>query len=439
MPVLLALLVLLAGASHGLGASDESLQSSPGTACNDFNESLDYDYQRIDELALSTPLSAERSIKSLAAYLTKPAGNDREKARSIFRWVTNNIDYDAQALFQGDHDRQRSEDLLESRVSVCDGYSDIFQALAKEAGLEAVKISGYGKGYSYEPGEALGNSTNHAWNAVKLDGKWFLVDCTWGAGYVNEQRMYVRKFDSHYFMTPPCEFIFDHYPEDSRWQLLERPILRVEFERLVLLKPEFFEFGLDIGDHTAGEIAANGSINISLNAPADVLMMAVLEEKQERSSSFRVNLDEFVFVQRKDLRYDIHAAFPSAGDYVLGLYAKKKDDPGDYRQVAEYGIAAAAAGEYARGYPLAYGRFSDAGAFLLAPMSGWLKVGLPQSVMLRVPKARNVSVINAGNWTGLAQTGDQFEGTVTPSRGDVIVCANFEGDRYEGLIRYRAD
>ena len=42
---------------------------------------------------------------------------------------------------------------MKSRKSVCYGYSDIFLSLAKEADLETVRISGYGKGYGYLPGQ----------------------------------------------------------------------------------------------------------------------------------------------------------------------------------------------------------------------------------------------------------------------------------------------
>ena len=59
------------------------------------------DYTAIDQHALHTPKSAERTIASLAAYLTRPARNDREKARAIFRWITANIAYDDVAAMTG--------------------------------------------------------------------------------------------------------------------------------------------------------------------------------------------------------------------------------------------------------------------------------------------------------------------------------------------------
>ena len=122
-------------------------------APNDFNATLNYSYEEIDRHALNAPSSAEATVESLAAYLIEPAKNDREKARAIFRWITENIDYNVEVFFKGGSGATNSEDVLKSRKSVCYGYSDLFLSLAREAGLEAVRISGYGKGYGYMPGK----------------------------------------------------------------------------------------------------------------------------------------------------------------------------------------------------------------------------------------------------------------------------------------------
>ena len=124
-------------------------------APNDFNATLNYSYEEIDRHALNAPASAEATVESLAAYLIEPAKNDREKARAIFRWITENIDYNVEVFFKGGTGATNSEDVLKSRKSVCYGYSDLFLSLAREAGLQAVRISGYGKGYGYHAGQEL--------------------------------------------------------------------------------------------------------------------------------------------------------------------------------------------------------------------------------------------------------------------------------------------
>ena len=58
--------------------------------------------------------------------------------------------------------------LVNSRA-VCDGYAGAFILLARQFGLEAVKVSGI-----TEPG-----NVRHAWNLAKVEGLWYHVDVTW--------------------------------------------------------------------------------------------------------------------------------------------------------------------------------------------------------------------------------------------------------------------
>ena len=58
-------------------------------------------YAALDEHALKAPPEAEKSVEALARYLVEPAKNDREKARVIFRWITDRIRYDTESFFKG--------------------------------------------------------------------------------------------------------------------------------------------------------------------------------------------------------------------------------------------------------------------------------------------------------------------------------------------------
>ena len=199
-------------------------------------------FAAVDRHALATPKSAERSIPRLAAYLTRPARNEMEKARAIFRWVTHNIAYDADAFFSRRfrNARATAESVLKNRKGVCDGYTRIYEGLAKAAGLEVARVAGYAKGFGYELGDEIPKEPNHAWNAVKVDGRWILLDTTWGAGAVSrESRSFVRLFQEHYFQTDPKEMIFAHLPEDPKWQLLDKPVSRKKFANLPKLRPLF--------------------------------------------------------------------------------------------------------------------------------------------------------------------------------------------------------
>ena len=72
---------------------------------------------------------------------------------------------------------------------------------------------------------------NHAWNAVKIYDRWYLLDVTWASGSAIDLSRHQRKLDlNSYFLTEPRKFIQTHLPEDPSWQLLENKISLSDFE-----------------------------------------------------------------------------------------------------------------------------------------------------------------------------------------------------------------
>ena len=187
-------------------------------------------FQDIDKHALDATIADEASIESLAAYLAKPAKDDADKARAIFRWLADRIAYDVTLLHQAEPNR--AENVLKNRKAVCQGYADLYCHLGKAAGLEVVMVRGFARGYSGSTAIDRVPEPNHRWNAVKLNGEWRLLDATWGAGYLmnNEFHKSLREF---FFLTPPDKLIFSHYPLEPEWQLLTPPVKDEEFIKYV--------------------------------------------------------------------------------------------------------------------------------------------------------------------------------------------------------------
>lgn len=197
----------------------------------------------IDAYALATPASAESTPTALVQYLSQPARTDTEKARVIFRWVTDRISYDVDAYFSNNLTKMSAENVLQRRRSICDGYAALFERLAHEAGMEAVSISGYAKAYGHVPGTHF-DRPNHTWNAIKIDGQWRLIDTTWGAGYVRNGK-YVKVLTETFFLPTPEQMIFTHLPADDAWQLQSTPRLtKAQFEAMPDVEPAFFHLGI---------------------------------------------------------------------------------------------------------------------------------------------------------------------------------------------------
>jgi hypothetical protein len=389
-------------------------------------------YAATDALADSTPPAVERSVPSLAAYLARAGPDHRSRARAIYRWVAGHITYDVEGFRSGHPGDLSPEAVLRRGRSVCEGYAGLVKALGEAMGLEVRVVSGWSKGYGYSPGQRFDGPTNHAWDAVRIDGRWRLMDATWGAGYLDESLRFVRQFQEHYFLTRPEEFVFDHLPEDPTWQLLERPLTASQYADLVYLRPMFFRAGLRIGNHEHLVITADSRLTVTLGVSRRVQMSAqVLAAASQRP------LDgEFAFVQVDSGTARIDARFPRPGDYLLRAFAKPLGAAGALDWVLDYRVRVRR-GESAAAFPSTYEAFGAHRVRLLSPMDGVLRAGQRYTFRLRAPGALEVAVVAGGRWTRLAVHGEEFAGTATAVRGAVIIYAKYQpsGD-FEGLLRY---
>lgn len=204
-------------------------------------------FTTLDKYARETPDKYSYNNSKLVEYLKIPAKNDLEKARLLYSWIATHIRYDDEAFNSGRYKDQSADSILVNRTAVCEGYSSLFQELGDHMGLEVEKISGYAKGYGYEPGNKF-KDTNHAWNAVKIDGTWRLIDVTWGSSdseTTDKGLKSTMRFDPYWFCVQPEAFIFSHLPENKDWQLTDQTMTLKQYESLPFLHDSFFKLGFD--------------------------------------------------------------------------------------------------------------------------------------------------------------------------------------------------
>lgn len=152
------------------------------------------------------------------------------KAKLIHDWIADTIAYDVPAsLTVGDVDVSWQK-VIRSSKTICAGYAALFKKLCDVAGLECKIIRGYTNSPGYRRFGILGEDPNHDWNAVRLEGVWFLVNVTWDSGYVDDSGVDFKSYATTYFLAPPRDFILDHFPEGIEFQLLEKPISHEEYE-----------------------------------------------------------------------------------------------------------------------------------------------------------------------------------------------------------------
>ncbi|MDB5205572.1 MAG: hypothetical protein JWR72_647 [Flavisolibacter sp.] len=212
--------------------------------------SIDWNVQNIEA---KTP-------DSLAQLLTRNHTTELAKVRAIYSWITNHIAYnmdifrrnpgpykyspdplDTSAVWPSG-DEMIARKVLRKRVAVCDGYSRLFKVMCSYAGIEAEIVQGYGR---VNGGGDKKFRTNHTWNAVRIDSAWKLLDITWASGYTTYADDFVQKQNDFYFLTPPDQFITDHYPEELRWTLLANPPAPYELKKLPFRSKNFFKYGVN--------------------------------------------------------------------------------------------------------------------------------------------------------------------------------------------------
>ena len=183
-------------------------------------------YSLIDEASKMLPDSLIE-FPEVADYLTKDLTTTEEKVRAIYIWITHNIAYD---LDQSATEKEYAstaeivEGVMKDRKGVCMHYANLFLAMSESIGIQSYMISGYTR----ENNGTIA-SESHAWNAVKIDTNYYLLDLTWAAGYVYKHK-YVHEFRDAYFLIPPKEFIETHMPFDPIWQFLNTPIDNADFK-----------------------------------------------------------------------------------------------------------------------------------------------------------------------------------------------------------------
>lgn len=258
------------------------------------------------------PRKIRTSPELLSNHLTRNCSTDRMKVDSIYAWIISNIDYDYDVVnssnpLQG----QSPEQVLKKKETICYGYAELLVDMLSYQGIEATRIEGYTRDYDPEYDYTL-FSSDHAWVAIKLDGKWELADPTWDAGYIGripkkvktypkrwtkertfkkekkrfkwEKKMerkkkefddaqkgkdpytdkigFVRDTSYQHYLVHPDTFLLTHLPEVPEWQLREHTLSMDQFcqpqdsVRMALDDPQGdkLDFNTMISDYMAKNI-----------------------------------------------------------------------------------------------------------------------------------------------------------------------------------------
>ena len=227
------------------------------------------DYAKVDSKVKTYP-SVFTSTGQLAQQIVKDFSHPDERARALFTWMAHNIKYDTSPTAAGKRDtyisykteaerrakiaaveNELANRTLRFRKGVCNGYAMLYHKVAEKMGLESEVVHGTAKILPSDIGKVPGK-INHAWNAVKINGQWKLLDVTWGAGGIAADKI-LNRFDDAYFFTHPDVFLLNPFPDNKNW------LLTVKSESDFAALPLYYTLNYELMSPLQGTIATGTS------------------------------------------------------------------------------------------------------------------------------------------------------------------------------------
>lgn len=155
-----------------------------------------------------------KAIKKLAIDLTTGISDDSLRILALCRWMVRNFRYDLSGPIKPD-------EVFHQKRTVCQGYADFIEQFCIGINLPCITIVGYADNNSWQRHiEKIG--TNHAWNLVKINHQWRLLDVTWidRPNDSNNTEGEFMWFDK-YFLGDPKIFAEDHFPKNELFRFTQ--------------------------------------------------------------------------------------------------------------------------------------------------------------------------------------------------------------------------
>lgn len=252
----------------------------------------------LDEIAgLKDDYSKELTLHDALAEKLSYAYTDSGTAETE-KWAHN-----IEGAFSGEYNKV-----------VCEGYAKAFQLLLNAAGIENIYIVGNGKsGTSWQ---------GHAWNQVKIENEWYLVDLTWNDGSVISRK---------YFNLNQPAFSINHVPYDqknkkvARWcyELEEANGSEYSYQKKGEMKespyycvtwqiPEQFDFilynkGVEVANESMVEIGTKLDFVI-FPKEDNVLFDGILtsNEKKWEFKEYKNSYEGSIYIKNQDLNFTMN-------------------------------------------------------------------------------------------------------------------------------------
>jgi hypothetical protein len=199
------------------------------------------------------------------------------------------------------------------------------------AGIESIGINGYSKGFGYDG--TIGPDTDHAWNAVHIGSKWYLIDVTWDAGPV-ERRTFIKRYSTAWLFLESWPFLYSHLPEDEAYQYYAPVLTADDFMREAYIAGKFFQYGLALKteDPEYNNIIDKGFTFDLVSSNTNVSLLSRLQTSNQQ------DINAASWSDRKGSTVTFDFDVPDTNQYEGNIFARytNREKPQDRIDIGTY-------------------------------------------------------------------------------------------------------
>ncbi len=275
-------------------------------------------YDKVDSIMrqYSEKIKSADELYKIVYYIRNTFDVDSLRLRASFIWITENISYDIEGFKKEDPRASMLNYVIKNKKAVCGGYAELLMFFCDAFNIESEIVYGTARAGKRDIDISRYNlRNNHAWNAIKINNNWRLIDPTWAAGSVDDidadEPKFYKDYKELYYFTPPEKMIFNHFPTQFKHQYLARAILKEKFkkwplftsaflgEKIIEIHPDTSVIKAKVGDTVLIRLKTNSS-------PIKVYLQALNFEKADYSGDAIRNGDWLEF------RYPVK----NSGNYI---------------------------------------------------------------------------------------------------------------------------
>lgn len=278
-----------------------------------------YDFAKVDSFAISIGKADSLTIPLLTQKLTSRYSDPVLKTRAIYTWIAHNISYDCPAYHVASKRKVKPEDIFRERKGVCEGYANLFMEMCSYANVQCLTISGHARNGRMPVGSG---GEPHAWNAVRINDQWQLIDVTWGAGYTdNKVKTFTHRFTDAYFFPDPYRLLLTHYPNDKGWKPLKSGLIKQQFAENPAVLEGYLFYNINSFKPRNGiiKVKHGETINFSFTSPDTARIYEI-------TAIIGTGKDEIVLKPQFTLKnetYSFNIKYEKAGTVPLVIFINK--------------------------------------------------------------------------------------------------------------------